>query len=123
MRTSLIAASAALALVLPATLAPARAQAPEAPAAQGPGSEGATAPMVRNIAIIDLSELPAEARPQIEEAAAKAKKEDLDGLRQAVDGSPEIKKLLEVKGATSAEIVVANLDQAGTLTLFTRKRA
>lgn len=122
MRKSLIAAaSAALALSLAAAPA-ALAQAPEAPA-PGAAQQKSGAPMVRSVNIVDLADLPAEAKPQIEQAAAKASKEDLEGLRSAIDRSPEIKKALEAKGATSAQVVVANLDQEGTLTLITKKRA
>ncbi|RXF67418.1 hypothetical protein [Hansschlegelia zhihuaiae] len=116
-----VAAVAALAAAFagaPAALA----QQSQAPAAQAPAKQKSGQPTVRTVNIVDMSELPEQARPQVEAAAAKASEADVQGLREAIDRSPEIKKALEQKGATSAQVVVANLDNEGTLTLITKRR-
>lgn len=119
------AASAALAFSMTQAVQAQSAQpqaAPQAqPEAQQPKGQ-AGAPMVRSVNVVDMSEIPAEAKPQVDAAAAKATEENLKGLRSSIDKSPEITKALAAKGAKSSDVVVANLDQQGTLTLVTKKR-
>ncbi|MDR4305023.1 hypothetical protein IHQ68_00070 [Chelatococcus sambhunathii] len=121
---SLIIATASAALVFSAVAA--NAQSPQAepqqPQTQQQKGQSGGAPMVRGVNVVDVSELPAETRPQVDAAAAKAKPADLKNLRASIDKSPEITKALDAKGAKSADVIVANLDQQGLLTLVTRKR-
>ncbi len=122
---SLIIATASAALVFSAAAAQAQSQQaePQQPQAQQPqkGQAGG-APMVRSVNVVDVTELPAETRPQVDAAAAKAKPADLKSLRASIDKSPEITKALDAKGAKSQDVIVANLDQQGLLTLVTKKR-
>ncbi|WP_026363270.1 hypothetical protein [Methylopila sp. M107] len=124
---SMIIAAAAVALVSSAAIS-AQAQSGPQPAPRGQsqgeqpkGQPGA--PTVRTVSVVDISELPAETRPQVDAAAAKATPENLKGLRSSIDKSPEITKALAAKGAKSSDVIVANLDQQGQLTLVTKKRA
>lgn len=121
---SLIIGAASAALVFSAVAA--NAQSPQAepqqPQAQQQKGQAGGAPMVRGVNVVDVSELPAETRPQVDAAAAKAKPADLKNLRASIDKSPEITKALDAKGAKSSDVIVANLDQQGLLTLVTKKR-
>lgn len=119
MRLTLIAA-AAIAL---SAAAGAQAQT-QAPQGQQPQSQQGpqASPQVTSVNVVDVTELPADTKKKVEEVAAKSTPEDLKGLRAAIDQSPDIKKALTVKGADSSQVVVANLDQQGMLTLVTKKR-
>ena len=120
--TTIAVASVALALAAP-VVATAQAQQPQAqgqqPAAQQPGKGQ---PMVRSVNVVDVTELPPETKSQVDAAAAKVTETDLKGLRSSIDRSPEITKALDAKGAKSADVIVANLDQQGLLTLVTKKK-
>ena len=126
--TIIAAAAAALSLsAIGAASAQTEPQGASRPAQAQPGGQPSQgqqqAPMVRSVNVVDISELPAETRPQIDAAAAKTTKENLQGLRSSIDKSPEITKALAAKGAKSSDVIVANLDQQGLLTLVTKKRA
>lgn len=120
MRSKIVlAAGAALALSMTAA---AQAQTQQPAQSQSRQPQGQQAPMVRSVAVVDVSELPPEAKTQVDAAAAKASEADIKGLRSSIDKSPEITKALTAKGAKSSDVIVANLDQQGQLTLVTKKR-
>lgn len=119
--TTIAVASVALALSAPIP-ATAQSQQPQAqqPAAQQQPGKGQT--VVRSVNVVDVTELPPETKSQVDAAAAKVTETDLKGLRSSIDKSPEITKALDAKGAKSADVIVANLDQQGLLTLVTKKK-
>lgn len=119
--TTIAVASVALALSAPIA-ATAQSQQPQAqqPAAQQQPGKGQT--VVRSVNVVDVTELPPETKSQVDAAAAKVTETDLKGLRSSIDKSPEITKALDAKGAKSADVIVANLDQQGLLTLVTKKK-
>lgn len=117
MRSMILAAAGlALALSTPAAVLAQSAQMPEA------GGQPSAAPTVKALNIVDYSELPAETKSQVEQVAAKATKADKEGMKNALDRSPAIKKALAAKGADSSMVIASNLDPQGTLTLVTKKK-
>lgn len=115
MRSILLAA--ALALGTPAAVLAQSSQMPES------GSQPSATPTVKALSIVDVSELPKETQDQVEQVAKKATKADREGMKNALDRSPAIKKALADKGADSSMVIATNLDAQGTLTLVTKKKA
>ena len=98
---------------------PANAQVPAPPAAspQAP----ATAPAIKTVSVVDLDELPAETRDQVNQLLASRTADQLERLRKAIDGAPAAKSALEAKGFSSRDVVIAQIDDAGELTIVTKK--
>lgn len=115
MRSMIVAVSLALALAPSAAFAQS-AQMPET------GAQAPAAPSVKALNIIDISELPAETKTQVEQIVAKSSKTEREGMKSALDRSPAIGKALAAKGADSSMVVATNLGRDGTLTLVTRKK-
>ncbi|KXF78957.1 hypothetical protein ATN84_04165 [Paramesorhizobium deserti] len=102
----------------PSAQAPA-AQTPAAPGqgeAQQPGSPG-----IKRVAIVDISELPQATQEQVNAAVAQTGDEDIKALRSSIDATPQLTAALKEKGVTSAQVIAANVDNDGTLTLVTKK--
>ncbi|RCS24937.1 hypothetical protein DUT91_05690 [Phyllobacterium salinisoli] len=97
------------------------------PAAQAPAATPApsetqpASPGIKRVAIVDISELPAPTQEQVNAAVAKTGDEDLKALRSSIDATPQITAALKEKGVTSAQVIAANVDNDGTLTLVTKK--
>lgn len=121
MRTITLAASALLAssLAVNAQTPPANAPSSQAPAA------GQAAPpaqqKIKSVQIVDFAELPDVAKTQVDAIIKQRSKGDLDKLHAAIDASPEVKSALKAKGATTEQVVAANVDVQGALTLITKK--
>lgn len=112
----LAAAGAALILAGPVN-AQAPAPTPPAAAPQAP----ATAPAIKSVSVVDLDELPEATRDQVNQLLATRTADQLERLRKAIDTAPVAKSALEAKGLTSRDVVVAQIDDQGALTIVTRK--
>lgn len=91
------------------------------PAPQPAPSAPATPPTIQSVNIVDVSELPAETQSQVDKIEKERSDADVQKLRSTIDATPEIASALQSKGLTSADVVVASLNQNGALTLVTRK--
>ncbi|PSJ56412.1 hypothetical protein C7I84_20820 [Mesorhizobium ephedrae] len=98
----------------PATQPPAQAPAtaPEAPA---------TAPTIRSVNIVDMTELPEATQKQVNDVVAQGGDAELKQLRSTIDANPELKSALDAKGLTSAHVIAASVSREGALTLVTKK--
>jgi hypothetical protein len=119
------AAGVALALTLAAGAQAQNAQQPQAGQSAGQSQSpagGAGAKNVRSVNVVAFEELPPESKRQVDDISKKTSESDLRGMRNSIDKSPQIKKVLDSRGAKSSDVIVANLAQDGALTLVTRKR-
>jgi hypothetical protein len=118
MRSSTIIAFASmLALAAPAC---ALAQAQQSPSASETAPAARPAATVKRIAVVELEKLPPNVKSQIDAVVARTKQEDLQQLRSSVDAAPQASSALKEKGMNSSQIVAANLDGEGTLTLIVK---
>ena len=106
----------------------ANAQAPAAPPAAAPPEAPATvpqspaaAPAIKSISVVDLDELPSETKQQINQLLATRTADQLERLRKAIDGVPDAKSALEAKGLSSRDILIAQIDDKGELTIVAKK--
>jgi hypothetical protein len=91
--------------------------APAQPEAQAQES----APQIKSVQVVDVKDLPQDVRSQVDELAAHTSEQDLQSLRKSIDASPGVSSALKAKGLSSAQIVAANVDKDGVLTLFAKK--
>lgn len=95
----------------------------QAPAKQPPAQSQAqsqTQPTIRNVQVVDVKDLSPEVRSQVDALVSRTSDEDLKSLRTSIDASPAISSALKAKGVTSAQVVAINIDEKGTLTMFTK---
>jgi hypothetical protein len=120
----------AMALAQPASAQRADPQPPQVPpAAQGPipgqpqpGQDGA-AQNVTNIVVVAIEDLPAEVKAQAEAIVTRTTAKELAKLQNSVDASPEATSVLHANGLNSSQVVAANIDGDGTLTLIIQTTA
>jgi hypothetical protein len=118
---TLLAASAALAYAGAASAqAPSTQPTPAQPPAAAPQAPG-SAPAIRSVSIVDMNELPDATKTQVNQAIATRTAEELQRLRNAIEAAPAIKSALEAKGLSSRDVIVAQIDDAGELTIVTQK--
>ncbi|WP_458760670.1 hypothetical protein ACSVBT_07740 [Afipia sp. TerB] len=91
--------------------------APSQPDAQAQQS----APQIKSVQVVDVQDLPQDVRSQVDELASHTSEQDLQSLRKSIDASPGVSSALKAKGLSSAQIVAANVDKNGVLTLFAKK--
>ncbi|WP_202299575.1 hypothetical protein [Mesorhizobium sp. 131-2-1] len=71
-----------------------------------------------NIALVAVEDLPAEIKAQAEAVITETSAEDLLKLQRSVDASPQALSVLQANGLNSSQVVAANIDYDGTLTLI-----
>jgi hypothetical protein len=71
-----------------------------------------------NIALVAVEDLPAEIKAQAEAVITETSAEDLLKLQRSVDASPQALSVLQANGLSSSQVVAANIDYDGTLTLI-----
>ncbi|PTM39065.1 hypothetical protein [Bosea sp. 124] len=91
--------------------------APAAPNPQAP----APAPAIKTVSVVELGELPEDTRIQVNQLLATRTADQLERLRKAIEGAPAAKSALEAKGFSSRDVVIAQIDDAGELTIVTKK--
>jgi len=107
-----------LAAAVALTAAPALAQSTQpAPQTQ------AQPPAVQSVTVIDISELPAASKQQVERIEEQRTDEELKNLHASIEASPPLVDAIEARGASLADVVAASLSQAGVLTIVTRKES
>lgn len=95
----------------------------QAPAKQSPAqsqTQSQSQPTIRNVQVVDVKDLSPDVRKQVDELVSRTSQEDLQSLRTSIDASPAISSALKAKGVSSAQVVAINIDDKGTLTMFTK---
>jgi hypothetical protein len=101
---------------------PAFAQGPTKGAPAQPESQAQeSAPQIKSVQVVDIQDLPQDVRAQVDELASHTNEQDLQSLRKSIDASPGVSSALKAKGLSSAQVVAANVDKNGVLTLFAKK--
>ncbi len=116
---TLAAAGAALVLA-----GPANAQAPSTNPTQTPPPASApqsSALAIKSVSVVDLDELPEATKGQVNQLLATRTADQLERLRNAIETAPVAKTALEAKGLTSRDVVIAQIDDEGELTIITKK--
>jgi hypothetical protein len=80
--------------------------------------QGFTDQNFTGIAIIALEDLPPELKTQAEAVITQTSVEDLLTLQSSIDASPQAASALAANGLDSSQVVAANVDGDGTLTLI-----
>ncbi|RWC31216.1 MAG: hypothetical protein EOS27_11285 [Mesorhizobium sp.] len=70
------------------------------------------------IAIVAVEDLPAEIKAQADAVINQTSAEDLLRLQNSIDASPQATSALRASGLNSSQVVAANIDGDGTLTLI-----
>ncbi len=120
-KITILTASAALALAMATGAQAQSSQAPVQPPAAAPQAPGTATPEITSVTVVDIQELPESTQQQVNEAVTQRGGEQLERLRASIDGMPQLKSALEAKGATSADVIAASMDEGGGLTLITKK--
>ncbi|CAN7570311.1 hypothetical protein [Mesorhizobium sp. LjRoot246] len=71
-----------------------------------------------NVAIVAVEDLPAEIKAQADAVINQTSAEDLLRLQNSIDASPQATSALRASGLNSSQVVAANIDGDGTLTLI-----
>ncbi|MDX8477421.1 hypothetical protein RFN28_02875 [Mesorhizobium sp. VK24D] len=71
-----------------------------------------------NIVVVAIEDLPAEVKAQAEAVVTRTTAKDLAKLQDSIDASPEAVSVLRANGLNSSQVVAANIDGDGTLTLI-----
>jgi hypothetical protein len=70
------------------------------------------------VAVVAVEDLPAEVKAQAEAVITQTSAEDLLQLQSSIDASPQAMSALRANGLNSSQVVAANIDGDGTLTLI-----
>ncbi|MDX8456444.1 hypothetical protein RFM98_27280 [Mesorhizobium sp. VK9D] len=130
MRTlTMVLTLSALALAQPASAQLADPQPQVPPPAQEPvpdqaqpGQDNADQ-SVTNIVVVAIEDLPSEVKAQAEAVVTRTTANELAKLQSSVDASPEATSVLRANGLNSTQVVAANIDGDGTLTLIIQMTA
>jgi hypothetical protein len=75
-------------------------------------------PDFTDVAVVAVEDLPAEIKAQAEDVISQTSAEDLLRLQSSIDASPQATSALRSNGLNSSQVVAANIDGDGTLTLI-----
>jgi len=78
---------------------------------------------VTNIVVVAMEDLPSEVKAQAEAIVTRTTAKELAKLQSSVDASPEATSVLRANGLNSSQVVAANIDGDGTLTLIIQTTA
>lgn len=135
MRTlTIVLTLSALALAHPAMAQLAGSQPPQAsPPVEQPSPDealpddqtqaGEDGQVITSIVVAAMEDLPADIKAQAEDVVIRTTAEDLAKLQKSVDASPEALSALRAKGLNSTQVVAANIDGDGTVTLIIQTTA
>ncbi|TIT68338.1 MAG: hypothetical protein E5W90_02645 [Mesorhizobium sp.] len=80
--------------------------------------QGAADQNFTGVAIVAVEDLPAEIKAQAEAVITQTSAEDLLRLQNSIDASRQATTALRANGLNSSQVVAANIDGDGTLTLI-----
>lgn len=83
-----------------------------------PPRQGAPGENFTDVAIVAVEDLPAEIKAQAEAVITQTSAQDLLRLQSSIDASPQATLALRANGLNSSQVVAANIDGDGTLTLI-----
>ena len=92
--------------------------APKALPGQDPPGQSSFGQSFTDVAIIAVEDLPAEIKAQAEAVITQTSAEDLLRLQNSIDASPQAMLALRANGLNSSQVVAANIDGDGMLTLI-----
>jgi len=87
-----------------------------------PGQDNADQ-SVTNIVVVAIEDLPSEVKAQAEAMVTRTTAKELAKLQSSVDASPQATSVLRANGLNSSQVVAANIDGDGTLTLIIQTTA
>lgn len=70
------------------------------------------------VAIVAVEDLPPQIRPKVEAVITQTSKQELSTLQGSISASPQVTSLLAANGLDASQVVAANLDDNGILTLI-----
>jgi hypothetical protein len=85
---------------------------------QTPPDPGLSGQNFTNVAVVAVEDLPAEVKAQAEAVITQTSADDLLRLQSSIDASPQASSVLRANGLNSSQVVAANIDGDGTLTLI-----
>lgn len=85
---------------------------------QNPTDQGFFDQGFTGVAIVAIEDLPPDLKTQAEAVITETSAEDLHALQNSIDASPQAKSALAANGLNSSQVVAANIDGDGTLTLI-----
>ena len=126
MRTlTMVLTLSAMALAQPASaqLADPQPQAPPPASDQAQPRQDNADQIVTNIVVVAIEDLPSEVKAQAEAMVTRTTAKELAKLQSSVDASPQATSVLRANGLNSSQVVAANIDGDGTLTLIIQTTA
>lgn len=120
----MITIAAASAATILAAAAYAQAPSTERPSAKPPASSQdapAGAPTITSVKVFEIDELPEASKAQVNQLVATRTADELEKLRQAIEKAPAVKSAVEAKGFSARDVVLAQVNNEGELTIVTRK--
>ncbi len=120
----MITIAAASAATILAAAAYAQAPSTERPSAKPPASSQdapAGAPTITSVKVVEIDELPEASKAQVNQLVATRTADELEKLRQAIEKAPAVKSAVEAKGFSARDVVLAQVNNEGELTIVTRK--
>lgn len=94
---------------------------PAEPRMPTPPAMQQTAPAIQGVNVVDITELPEAAQGQVNSVVSQQSEDQLDKMRELIDGSPQARSALEAEGMSSAQVIATSMDDRGVLTLITKK--
>jgi len=107
----------------PQALPPAQEPIPGQPQSDQNPCQDDAAQNVTNIVVVAIEDLPSEVKAQAEAIVTRTTAKELAKLQDSVDASPEATSVLQANGLNSSQVVAANIDGDGTLTLIIQTTA
>lgn len=96
---------------------------PQVPQSRSEGSaasDTSASQRFKKIQIVEFKDLPTSSQNQVDTVIATMEQDGLRKLHQSIDAIPAAAQALKAKGLSSSQVVVASLDDEGTLTLITK---
>lgn len=90
----------------------------QTPLGETPPDQGFSDQNFTGVAIIALEDLPPDLKTQAEAVITQTSAEDLHVLQSSIDASPQATSALAANGLNSSQVIAANVDGDGTLTLI-----
>ena len=122
MRMTMLATAAGAALMLSGA-AQAQAPAPERSPARPPATapKAPATPAIKSVNVVEVNELPEATRTQVNEIVSKRSSDENQKLQAAIENAPMVKTAVEAKGFSSRDVLIAQMNPNGELTVITRK--